>query len=162
MSMLSHPSKNYFHIINKIILFCSLLVLACHRPSAQRLKQIKIELGAHSLMVEIAATEKERQRGLMFRKQLAANAGMLFVFPYPRQANFWMKNTLIPLDIGYFRSNKRMLEYMTMLPDDGAKTYTSSKAILYALETNAGWFSNRQIPKGALLKFPPGIEIIGK
>jgi uncharacterized protein len=60
---------------------------------------------SRSFSTEIAATSREQATGLMFRKSLADNAGMIFPFPQPRQASFWMKNTLIPLDIIFIRSN---------------------------------------------------------
>jgi uncharacterized protein len=60
---------------------------------------------SRSFSTEVAATSREQATGLMFRKSLADNAGMIFPFPQPRQASFWMKNTLIPLDIIFIRSN---------------------------------------------------------
>jgi len=59
----------------------------------------------HSFTVEVAASSLEQARGLMFRKELADNAGMIFPFPEPRMASFWMKNTVIPLDIIFVRSD---------------------------------------------------------
>jgi len=59
----------------------------------------------HSFNVEVAASSLEQVRGLMFRKELADNAGMIFPFPEPRMASFWMKNTVIPLDIVFVRAD---------------------------------------------------------
>ena len=59
----------------------------------------------HSFMVEVAATSAEQQRGLMFRTALADNRGMVFPFRQPRMASFWMKNTVIPLDIIFVRAD---------------------------------------------------------
>jgi uncharacterized protein len=60
---------------------------------------------SHEFRVEVAATEAEQQRGLMFRESLGPNEGMLFPFPQPRPAQFWMKNTLIPLDMIFIRAD---------------------------------------------------------
>lgn len=59
----------------------------------------------HSFTVEVAASSLQQARGLMFRKELADNAGMIFPFPEPRMASFWMKNTVIPLDIIFVRAD---------------------------------------------------------
>lgn len=59
----------------------------------------------HSFVVEVAATSAEQQRGLMFRTALADNRGMVFPFRQPRMASFWMKNTVIPLDIIFVRAD---------------------------------------------------------
>lgn len=59
----------------------------------------------HAFTVEIAGTSMEQAKGLMFRTELADNAGMLFPFPQPKVASFWMKNTVIPLDIIFVRTN---------------------------------------------------------
>ncbi|HQR89756.1 MAG TPA: DUF192 domain-containing protein, partial [Caulobacter sp.] len=65
--------------------------------------------GRARFQVEIAATRAEQQRGLMFRKSLAPDRGMLFTYAKPQPAAFWMKNTLIPLDIVYIAPNGRVL-----------------------------------------------------
>jgi uncharacterized protein len=73
------------------------------------LKQVQLCIQSksktHSFVVEVAATSAEQQRGLMFRTELADNRGMLFPFRQPRVASFWMKNTVIPLDIIFVRAD---------------------------------------------------------
>lgn len=68
---------------------------------------VVVTMGAarHRFRVEVAATEAEQSRGLMYRTELAPDAGMLFPFPAPKIASFWMKNTLIPLDILFVRGD---------------------------------------------------------
>ena len=93
--------------------------------------------------LEIAATGVERQRGLMDRESLAENAGMLFVFPEERFLSFWMKNTLIPLDILYMDAEGTVIDIQTMLPEPGVPdselmTYPSAAPARFALEINAG------------------------
>ena len=91
--------------------------------------------------VEVADTEEERAQGLMFRENLPENAGMWFVFPEPGIYAFWMKNTLIPLDVLYFDEEGKFVSVQTMNPceHDPCKTYPSARPAKYALEVNAGF-----------------------
>ena len=103
----------------------------------------QILLGDHVFDLEIAATWEERARGLMNRESLAEDAGMLFVFESESMLNFWMKNTLIPLDILYMDSSGIVVDIQTMLPQPGVpdselRTYPSAAPAQYALEINAG------------------------
>lgn len=76
------------------------------RPELDRIPlTIEADGRAHRFTVEVARTEAEQARGLMFRESLAPDAGMLFPFPRPRPATFWMKNTLIPLDMIFIRAD---------------------------------------------------------
>ena len=142
-------------------LLCALLMLLffrCDGLKTQEGKLLNIAIGHYPLKVELANTPETRERGLMYRSHLRGDEGMLFVFPYPRKVAFWMKNTLIPLDIGYFNAEGFLLEYMGMRPDGGKKTYPSSKLTLYAVETNLDWFKKRQVRKGAKLHLPRKIK----
>ncbi len=131
----------------------------CNEVGTEDGDKIKVEVGNHhSLFVEIAATPERRERGLMYRTKLRDDEGMLFIFPYPRKVAFWMKNTLIPLDIGYFNPEKRLIEHVTMKPDNGKQTYPSSDIVLYALETNINWFHKNRIKRNTLLKLPHRIS----
>lgn len=82
---------------------------AAQEDSEAGLKQVQLCIQSksktHSFVVEVAATSAEQQRGLMFRTELADNRGMLFPFRQPRMASFWMKNTVIPLDIIFVRAD---------------------------------------------------------
>jgi len=92
----------------------------------------------------------------MYRAKLGANEGMLFVFKRAQPLSFWMKNTLIPLDLAYFDENGILLNVLQMDPEPGVpdhklKAYPSSAPALYALEMNKGWFKKRGIRKKARL-----------
>jgi uncharacterized membrane protein (UPF0127 family) len=112
-----------------------------------------------SLRVELAVTPEERARGLSHRASLPAGTGMLFVFESARQPSFWMKDTLIPLDLIWIDADKRV-EGVT--PDvqpepgvaDGAlRRYSSEKPVLYVLELNAGAAARFGIVPGSQLAF---------
>jgi len=98
--------------------------------------------------VEIADNEDSRQRGLMFRRILDENEGMIFVFPSERKQNFWMKNTYIPLSIAYIGTNGIINEIYEMEPLDISVTYPSKKPAQYALEMKSGWFERNNIKTG--------------
>ena len=121
-------------------------VIAALLPTAQ------LELGGHSIEVEIADTPRTRARGLMGRKTLEEGHGMLFVFDRPQLLSFWMKNTLIPLSVGFFDSEKRLLNTVEMeVPgpgDSDLPSYESQGPAQYALEMPKGWFRKTKIRKG--------------
>lgn len=131
-----------------------LAFVACDSLRTQHLKQEIIKVGGQAVRAEIAATPEERERGLMYRTSLGENEGMLFIFPEARFQAFWMKNTLVPLDIGYFDDQGFLIEVHQMRPDDGTARYPSSEPALYALEMNTGWFEKHGLRKYARLELP--------
>jgi uncharacterized membrane protein (UPF0127 family) len=123
----------------------------------EKLKTQKISVAGQLVTAEIADTEDARERGLMYRTSMPAQDGMLFVFDVAQPMAFWMKNTLIPLSIGYFDEKKKLIESYEMTPavvgEVHPKTYPSGRAALYALEMNKGWFAKHHVKEGAELKF---------
>lgn len=113
------------------------------------LQTTQITLGGHVISVEIADTPKTQEKGLMGRKQLPPNTGMLFVFKRPQILAFWMKDTLIPLSLAYFDENKKLIEMIDMpVVERGSSPPTyfrSSKPALYALEVPEHWFQENDI-----------------
>ena len=105
------------------------------------------------LSVEIADTDRKRMLGLMNRRILKQNSGMLFQFPYKKKMNFWMKNTYIPLSIAYINQNGIINEIYNMKPLDVSVTYPSGKPAKYALEVNHGWFKKNNISLGNRIIF---------
>lgn len=98
--------------------------------------------------VEIADTYQKRQHGLMFRRSLDKNSGMLFMFPYSRHRSFWMKNTYLPLSIAYINEKGIIIRILQMKPLDTSVTYDSKGPARYALEMNQGWFKKNRIKRG--------------
>jgi uncharacterized membrane protein (UPF0127 family) len=105
------------------------------------------------LNVEVAKTPAEREKGLMFRGVLRESDGMLFVFDKEDNLSFWMKNTLIPLDIAYINKRGIINEIYYMAPLDTSKIYSSINPAMYALEVNAGWFNRNKIKIGSKIDF---------
>jgi hypothetical protein len=96
---------------------------------------------------EVARTEKEKERGLMFRKFLGKNRGMIFVYNQPDLMNFWMQNTLIPLSIAYVHEKLFIASIHDMKPLS-LDIVSSDIPVLYAIEANLGWFRNNHIHPG--------------
>lgn len=97
--------------------------------------------------VEVAENDAQRARGLMFRDHLNADAGMLFIFEQPQQLSFWMKNTLIPLDILFFDAEGKFISSAMMKPctEDPCPGYPSGGMAKYALEVNGGFVEKNAI-----------------
>jgi uncharacterized membrane protein (UPF0127 family) len=116
-------------------------------------KVVRLRVAANSRLIpveaEFADTEAKKERGLMFRKSLPEYSGMLFVFDPPAQATFWMKNTRIPLSIGFIDREGRILEIRSMKPFDQTIISSISNRVAYALEVNLGWFDRHGVRLGA-------------
>lgn len=108
-----------------------------------------LRIGETNLRVQLALNPSEQRRGLMFRDKLGANDGMLFLFPKPDRRGFWMKNTKLPLDIGYFDTEGQLVEVHPLFPYDETPVPSSSDHILIAIETNRGWFKANRVRPGA-------------
>lgn len=108
-----------------------------------------IEMGGKELQLQLALAPNEQQRGLMYRKKLAKGHGMLFLFEKPERRGFWMRNTSIPLDIGYFNAEGRLLEVRKLFPYNELTVSSASNRVLIAVETNRGWYEANGVGKGA-------------
>jgi uncharacterized membrane protein (UPF0127 family) len=117
----------------------------------------KIRLGAKTLSVELADNHERQEQGLMFREKLSADGGMLFIFSAEEPLAFWMKNTVIPLSIGYFDHDKKLVRIIEMEPaiagEKNPKSYPSGAPAMYALEMSKGWFARNKIAIGAKFSF---------
>ena len=115
-----------------------------------------VELGAgmHLIHAEVARTDEQRAIGLMARKEMAPNAGMIFVFEQPAQQCFWMRNTLIPLSAAFVADDGTIVNIVEMQPLSDA-SHCSTKPVRYVLEMNKGWFDKRGLKAGAKLRGGP-------
>jgi len=108
-----------------------------------------------AVRVEVADNIFERARGLMYRRALGVNRGMLFVYPEEQRLSFWMKNTLIPLSIAFIDSERRIVDIQDMKPlDDEPPSYVSADPAQYALEVNRGFFQERGVKVGDRVQLP--------
>lgn len=131
-------------------LLAVLLLAFCggHAWADQALPELTLAIKSHKLTAEIAATEPQRATGLMHRRMLPENRGMLFVFPYTAPQSFWMMNTYIPLSIAFLDENGAIVNIADMKPLT-TDSHSSTKPAKYALEMNQGWFAKRGIKPGA-------------
>ncbi len=102
----------------------------------------KLNAGMHVIHAEVAATPESRSTGLMFRKSLAPNHGMLFVFEQASIQCFWMRNTFIPLSIAFLLDDGTVTNIADMMPQND-QSHCSSKPVRFALEMEQGWFAKR-------------------
>ena len=117
-----------------------------------------LRIKKHEIRAEVAETEENRRRGMMFRERLAENSGMVFLYTRAETSAMWMKNTRIPLAVAFIDANGRILNIAEMEPYS-EEAHASSGAASYALEMNRGWFSKRGIKAGdhveGLKNLPP-------
>jgi len=129
-----------------MILSVIILITGCN---ARNIKYV--EIGDKKISVEVADTPEERGEGLMFREELCEGCGMLFIMEEEIIPRFWMKNTLIPLDMIFISSNLEVVDILRAEPceEDPCKVYSPKEKALYVLEVNKGTFDEGVIGKKA-------------
>lgn len=116
--------------------------------------EITIKINNNKLNVEYAQTFEQRARGLMYRKAMCEDCGMLFRFDEPKRASMWMKNTFIPLDVAFIDRNGVITDIKPLQPHD-LTSVAASKQVLFALEMNQGWFADNNIKVGHKITLNP-------
>lgn len=149
--------KHRFPNSSSYVLLPLLSLLITAQAQAQQLPQfqlptIQLRVGSHVVTAEVARTAQEQERGLMFRKSLPNNYGMLFVFKKTQNVCFWMKNTPTPLSIAFIAANDAIIKIDDMAPETEVG-HCSGKPILYALEMSQGWFSQNRVSIGDLIGY---------
>jgi uncharacterized protein len=129
----------------------TLIAGACLAAPARHAPPHALHLHGHTFQVELATNDAQRELGLMHRTSLPADRGMLFVFPYDAPQSFWMKNTLIPLDMLFFDKDRKLVSLQLDVPPckaDPCPTYPSGKPATYVLELAAGTVAQLGITTG--------------
>jgi uncharacterized protein len=121
-----------------------------------KLPTLKLYLGTQEIVAEIARTAVQLQTGMMFRKEMGENEGMLFVFPRPHQASFYMRNTLLPLAGAYIDSEGTILEIHAMKPLDETSITAGTDQVRFVLEMRDGWFDRHSISTGTVIRAQQG------
>ena len=122
----------------------------------QRLPTATIRVGQVSLVVEVADEEPERQKGMMFRRRVADDEAMLFVFEREANVHFWMKNTPVDLDIAYIASDGTITQIERLTAHNLDAVY-SREPVRFALEVPAGWFARHGVGAGTEVAIPPEV-----
>ncbi len=120
----------------------------------QSLPTIRLNAGIHNILAQVAQTPAQRATGLMYRRSMTNNEGMLFVFEEPSKQCFWMKNTFLPLSTAFVADNGTIVNIEDMKPQT-LNSHCSLQPVRYVLEMNQGWFAKRGIKAGSRLSGPP-------
>lgn len=115
---------------------------------------IQLSAGMYLIKAEVAASEADREQGLMYRMTMPGNAGMLFVFPDKAGHCFWMKNTNLPLSIAFLADDGTIVNIEDMAPQT-EDNHCPRAAVRYALEMNLNWFKDKGIGPGAKISGLP-------
>ena len=129
-------------------------VIAQVAAAADALPAIPLTINGHKITAEVAATPEQRATGLMHRFSLRPDHGMVFVFERAEPQAFWMMNTFIPLSIAFIAPDGRIINVDDMAPHDESRHWSKGPA-LYALEMRKGWFAERGIRAGDVVKGLP-------
>jgi uncharacterized membrane protein (UPF0127 family) len=130
---------------------------AVSKSTALLFSKHKIQIGSKTVRVELADTKEKAAQGLMYRKSINLDEGMLFIFPDEQVRSFWMKNTFIDLSIGFFDKKKILIDIQEMKAAQSEMvvdlpSYISKKPAQFALEMNKEWFKKNKIAVGAKFK----------
>lgn len=135
------------------------LLTACGQADANQPQQLPVKPleihtsdGVQRLSVEVADDEKEREVGLMFRKSMPDDVGMLFMWPDIAMRSFWMRNTYIPLDLIYIQRGKIVRIIPWAKPFDET-SLPSGEPVDVVLEVNGGWTARRGVSVGHTVKY---------
>lgn len=131
-----------------LLLIILLTLFSCYQQKGY----VKAKINKKIYTFELAITDKEREKGLMFRKKLDKDSGMLFVYSSMNYLYFYMKNTLIPLDIAFLDYEHKIIDIQSMEPLDET-TIISKKKAMYALEANRGFFDRVGLKVGDKIEF---------
>lgn len=149
-----------FSVINFV------LIMSCSKPKPLNERKpmvtdslITLTIKNIKIKVELADTPEKRALGLMHRKQLDWNSGMLFIFEQEGIYPFWMKFTQIPLSIAFISRDNIILDILEMVPNQAEIRYSPSEAFIAALEMNKGWFMENGIKIGDTIYGIPPVKI---
>ena len=126
---------------------CTTVLLLSSAPALAEMPRMELNASFHRIEAEVAADQANRMQGLMNRRSMAANQGMLFVFPQKDRHCMWMRNTFLPLSVAFLDEEGKIINIEDMKPqtDDSHCAATPAR---YALEMNLGWFSGRGLKPG--------------
>ena len=118
------------------------------------LQRTELTAGMHRIHAQVAQTPRQREIGLMYRKEMPTNEGMLFVFDQPATQCFWMKNTVLPLTTAFVADDGTIVNLADMQPMT-ENSHCSRKPVRYVLEMNQGWIKQKGIAEGTQLRGRP-------
>ena len=126
------------------------LTMSAAALAQNAMPMMELSAGFHRIEAEVAANDQNRQLGLMNRKAMAVQHGMLFVFPQDNTHCMWMRNTLLPLSVAFLDDEGKVINIEDMQPQT-EDNHCARRPARYALEMNLGWFTQRGIKPGVKL-----------
>ncbi|WP_265947870.1 DUF192 domain-containing protein [Dechloromonas sp. A34] len=135
----------------RVVAACLGLILSAAVWAQNAMPLMELSAGMHRIEAEVAADQQNRMLGLMNRKAMAPQRGMLFVFPQQNTHCMWMRNTLIPLSVAFLDEDGIIINIENMQPQT-EDNHCARVPARYALEMNLGWFAQRGIKPGTRLK----------
>lgn len=133
--------------MNRWLPGAALALVVAAAAVAQNLPVMELTAGFHRIEAEVAANNAARMQGLMQRKSMPVQRGMLFVFERDAQHCMWMKNTYLPLSVAFLDAQGRILNIEDMQPHS-EDNHCAAQPARFALEMNVGWFAQRGIKRG--------------
>lgn len=119
-----------------------------------RLPTATLTVGMHRIQAELAVTPQQQMVGMMFRREMGASEGMLFVGERKEPRCFWMRNTLVPLTIAFLDDDGTIVNLADMQPQSD-QTHCSARPVRHALEMPQGWFARRGVTPGMRIRGGP-------
>lgn len=147
-------NMTHLPVLPRVLLALTLAVPALAAQARTEMPRSELSAGMYRIEVEVAATPQNRQLGLMNRREMAAQQGMVFVFTEDARHCMWMKNTLLPLSVAFLDARGRILNIEDMRPQT-EDSHCASGAARFALEMNQGWFRERGVKAGDSIR---GVE----
>lgn len=146
--------------VSTLLIFFNLfvLLLGCNRQDSSYIitplgpdHYFDIAIEGKLIRLQLAIEAEELSHGLMYRKNMSENQGMIFLYTKPQRMSFWMRNTSLPLDVGFISSDGVLQEFYPLYPYDETTVISQSDELQYALELNQGWFQKNNVNRGAKL-----------
>ena len=137
-----------------IAILCFASYASAQNTPQMNLQRITLTAGFYQIDTQLALTPEQHATGLMFRKEMPQQEGMLFVFPAATKQCFWMKNTILPLTAAFVADDGTIVNLADMKPQT-TDSHCSEKPVRYVLEMNQGWFAKKCLKAGSKLSGMP-------
>lgn len=135
------------------VTLCASLVHAQETPQTN-LPRVDLTIGMYRIDAQLAQTPQAREIGLMFRREMPQQEGMLFAFSVPADQCFWMKNTILPLSAAFIADDGTIVNLVDMAPQT-TNSHCSAKPVRFVLEMNQGWFAHKGFKAGTRISGAP-------
>ena len=135
------------------VTLCASLAQAQETPQTN-LPRVDLTIGMYRIDAQVAQTPQSREIGLMFRREMPQQEGMLFAFSVPAEQCFWMKNTILPLSAAFIADDGTIVILVDMATQT-TSSHCSAKPVRFVLEMNQGWFAHKGFKAGTRISGAP-------